>query len=208
MGRIIVDHEESRRIQEAIDRPKSREFVLSLAEPLLEKVKAAFPDQILEVFETDSEGYGDIAYRLKVKDKWQEISDFLAGEELMLGIEHGVTILFFINEDSEQDEREVERERGRIIEESRRIQGAIDRPKSREFVLSLAEPLIEKVKAAFPDQILEVFETDSEGYGDIAYRIKVKDKWQEISDFLADEELILGIEHGVRIITLISEDSE
>ena len=101
MGRIIIDHEECKRIQEAIDRPKSREFVLSLAEPLIEKLKARFPDLIMDIQETDTYGYGDIAYHIKVKDKWQEISDFLAGEELELGIEHGVRIITFISEDSE-----------------------------------------------------------------------------------------------------------
>ncbi len=101
MGRIRIDEEETRRILEAIDRPKSREFVLSLAEPLLEKLKARFPDQILEVSETDSEGYGDIAYRVRIKGRREEISSFLAGEELMLGIEHGVRIIAFISEDSE-----------------------------------------------------------------------------------------------------------
>jgi hypothetical protein len=101
MGRIKVDEKEVQRIQEAIDRPKSREFVLSLAEPLLEKLKATFPDQILEVFETDSEGYGNIAYRVRIKGRREEISSFIAGEELMLLIEHGVRIITLISEDSE-----------------------------------------------------------------------------------------------------------
>lgn len=74
-------------------------------------------------------------------------------------------------------------------------------------MLSLAEPLLEKLKDQFPDLILEIKETDTYGYGDIAYDIKIKDKGQEIRDFLADEELMLGIEHGVTILTFVSEEN-
>ncbi|MGQ9627317.1 MAG: hypothetical protein ACUVV0_10500, partial [Anaerolineae bacterium] len=102
-GQIKIDEETTRRILEALDRPKSREFVLSLAEPLLEKLKDQFPDLILKIKETDTYGYVDIAYDIKIKDKGQEIRDFLADEELMLGIEHGVTILTFVSEENTEN---------------------------------------------------------------------------------------------------------
>jgi hypothetical protein len=101
MEYIRVGQEATRRVLEAIERPKSREFVLSLAEPLMERLKTEFPGLILEIKETDAEGYGDIAYRIKVKGKLQEVKDFLADEKMRLGIEHGVTILTFVSDKRE-----------------------------------------------------------------------------------------------------------
>ncbi len=98
MGQVVVDMNEARRIQEAIDRPKPRGTVLEFARRMHDKLRTEFPGLILEIREVDTHGYGDIAYDIIVKNKLEEIKSFLADEELRLGIEQGILVINFVSD--------------------------------------------------------------------------------------------------------------
>ncbi|HFD38735.1 MAG TPA: hypothetical protein ENJ31_02625 [Anaerolineae bacterium] len=93
-----VDPQSTKRVLDLLDKPKPPELVYTLGESFVERLRRRFPNRVVEVQREDAYGQGDIAYRVRVRGQADDIEDFLADEELKIGLEHGVTVLTFVSD--------------------------------------------------------------------------------------------------------------
>lgn len=96
MGRVRVDPEEVRRLQEEIDMPKPKKYIEMLWQPIVAEAMEKYGDVIAEIKEVPrwKDGSGDAFFEVLVRDmEWvMEVREFFSKEKYRLLMDYGVSI--------------------------------------------------------------------------------------------------------------------